>query len=383
MKLNLKSTNVFDRNYAEYQNKTRNVVNQGGSRSSKTYSIAQLFLVILTTENNVVLTVARKTLPSLRATAMRDFFDIIKGQDLYREANHNKSDLIYKYKSNEVEFISVDQPQKIRGRKRRYLWLNEANEFSYEDYKQLNMRTTGQLFFDFNPSDEFHWIYDHILTRDDTTFIQSTYKDNPFLEREIVKEIEMYRKLDQNYWRIYGLGERGISELKIYTHWQYCDELPEGDEMIYGLDFGYNNQTALVKIVIKDQKYYWDEVLYKTYMTNNDLIEKLKELKVGENAVIYADSAEPQRIEEIHQAGFNIKPSDKDVNKGIDTIKSKAFLITKQSVNLLKEVKSYSWKEKDGKPLDEPVKQNDHLLDAGRYAIHTHAASPQPGFYAV
>lgn len=312
---------------------------------------------------------------------MKDFFDIMRNEGLYKQELHNKTELTYRFRTNEIEFISVDQPQKVRGRKRQYLWMNEANEFSLEDYRQLSMRTEGSIFMDFNPSDEFHWIYDHVLTRDDSELIKSTYIDNPFLPRSIVKEIETYKTLDQNYWRVYGLGERGVSELKIYSHWK-IDERQEFDETIYGLDFGFNNPTALVRIGIKDQQYYWKELLYESHLTNTELINRLKDMKLG-NARIYADSAEPQRIEEIRKAGFNIKPSDKDVKKGIDHIKSHAFYITKDSVNLLKEVKSYSWKEKDGRALDEPVKQYDHLLDAGRYAVHTHSLKVEPSLYVV
>ena len=375
----LNGTPVLERNWDEYQKGTRLIINQGGRGSSKTYSIAQLFLILLITKKNTLLTIARKTLPALRATAMRDFFEIMKAEGLYRVERHNKTSQNYRYGSNEVEFISVDEPQKVRGRKRQYLWMNEANEFAYEDFRQLNLRTEKQIFMDFNPSDEFHWIYDHILTREDCTLIKSTYKDNPFLDSTIVKEIELLRGLDKNYWRIYGLGERGISEAKIYSHWQYCDELPNNpDEIIYGLDFGYNNQTAFIKIALNDQVPYWDEQIYESFLTNSQLIEKIKSLEISRSDVIYADSAEPQRIEELRRAGFQVKSADKDVGKGIDTIKSRAWFITKRSTNVFKEVKSYSWKTKDDKILDEPVKQNDHAMDAGRYAVHTHSIIPKP-----
>ncbi len=302
---------------------------------------------------------------------MKDFFEIMKSQGVYREANHNKSEHIYKYRGNEIEFISVDQEQKIRGRKRQYLWMNEANEFKYNDFRQLVMRTERQIFMDYNPSDEYHWIYDNVLTRNDAEKIHSTYLDNKHLNPEIIKEIERLRGMDQNYWRIYGLGLRGASEAKIYTHWQLCDALPENpDEIVYGLDFGFNNPTALVKIAAKDKNFYWQEKLYQSFLTNTQLIEKLGTFEIG-NAIIYADSAEPARIAEIKRAGFNIKPAKKEVKERIDFIKSHEFHITKDSVNVQKEAKSYSWKLKDEKPTDEPVKDNDHLMDAGGYAIYT------------
>ena len=384
MILNQRATNVFERNYDEFDSKNRFVVNQGGRGSSKTWSLAQLFLWLLISKRNYLLTVCRKTLPALKATAMRDFFMIMKNAGIYREEFHNKTELIYKMNTNEIEFVSIDQPQKIRGRKRQYLWMNEANEFSYEDFRQLNLRTEKQVFMDYNPSDEFHWIYDHVLTREDAKFIKSTYLDNPFLEPEIVKEIERLKGVDHNYWRIYGLGERGISEATIYNHWELCDKMPEvPDEIIYGLDFGFNNPTALVKIAIQDGEYYLEEILYQSHLTNQELINKLRDLDITEYKTIYADSAEPARISEIDNAGFFIEPADKDVKKGIDTIRTNKIHITKSSINLLKEIKSYKWKVKDEKPLDEPVKENDHLMDSMRYAIYTNSIKPQPGIAII
>lgn len=378
MKFQTTGTRVFERNFDAFKSDKRFIVNQGGTRSSKTYSIAQIFATELFKGKNILLTVVRKTLPSLKASAYKDFLDIIKASDCYNENNHNKSELTYKYKDAEIEFISVDQPQKIRGRKRQILWINEANELSYEDFRQLNLRTEQKIFLDYNPSDEYHWIYDNVMTRDDCIFIQSTYKDNPFLDKNIVQEIERLRATDENYWRIYGLGERGISETTIYKHWQLCDEIPPEDEKIYGLDFGYNNPSALLEVNFKDKEVYTKEKLYESFLTNQQLIQKMKDLEISETDYIYADTQEPQRIEEIKQAGFNIYPSDKDVGKGIDTVKSSIIYIIKDSVNLLKEIKNYKYKVKDEKVLDKPVKVNDHLMDCMRYALHTHLQRLEP-----
>lgn len=378
MKLQLKITDVFDKNYEQYQKGTRIVVNQGGRGSSKTWSLAQLFILMMLKKKNTLFTICRKTLPSLKASAMRDFFIILNDHKIYNPERHNKTELTYIYKSNEIEFVSIDQPQKIRGRKRQYLWMNETNEFSYEDFRQLNLRTDRQIFMDFNPSMEFHWIYDNILPRDDAVLIKSTYNDNPFLDDSIVKEIERLKGVDENYWRIYGLGERGITETTIYRNWDYVDRLPESpDEVIYGLDFGFNNPTALSKVALKDKEPYCEEKLYQSHLTNSQLIELMKDMGIGDN-YIYADASEPQRIEEIAQAGFNIKPADKDVKKGIDILRSHKIYITKSSTNMLKEIKSYCWKEKDGRPLDEPVKDWDHLMDANRYAVHSHSQRAEP-----
>jgi phage terminase large subunit len=387
MELNLKGTNVFDRNYNA---KTRFVVNQGGTGSSKTYSLAQLFVILPLEVTGKVFSIVRKSMPSLRATAMRDFLNILQEQNLYSESNHDKTNGIYRLHGNEIEFFGLDQPQKVRSIRRDYLWLNEANEMSLESFRQLNMRTNTKVYMDYNPSDEFHWIYENVLTRKDCTFIKSTYLDNPFLSPDVIKEIEHYRQIDPNYWNIYGLGERGVSQVRIYNHWELVDSLPTREveengkmknvfngEHIYGLDFGYNHPTSLCEVVLKDDDVYTGEVIYESYLTNQELIKKMEDLDISKKDYIFADSAEPQRIEEIKKAGYNIRPADKDVSKGIDSIKSRKLFVTKESVNAQKELKSYSWKVKNEVVLDEPVKIRDDFCDSLRYAVHSFDNKPR------
>ena len=367
--LKLDGTVVLEKNLAA---KTRLVVNQGGSRSSKTTSLAQLFLIRLQQEQNEVFSIVRKSLPALKGSAMRDFFDMLRFHDLYREENHNKTENIYRYGTNEVEFFSVDEPQKIRGRKRKYLWMNEANEFTYEDFLQLALRTTGTIYFDYNPSDEVHWIYEKILTRPDVTFIKSTYRDAlKFLPAETIAEIERLKDEDETYWQIYGLGEPAASSALVYRRWKMVDKMPDGADIWYGLDFGFNNPSALVAVGERDKEIYVEEKLYETRLTNTDLVGRLKDLDIG-RAEIFADCAEPQRIEEIMRAGFNIHPSDKSVKVGIDSVKRQVIHVVQPSSNLVREFRSYKNKlDKAGNVIDEPVKFKDHLMDAMRYAIHT------------
>ena len=376
MRLQIEGTPVFVKNWQALQDKKRIIVNEGGTGSSKTYSLAQVFFLLLLQDKGNVLTVARKTMPALRGTAMRDFFAILQKEGIYNPANHDKTNNIYSYKTNMIEFLSVDDPARVRSRKRDFLWLNEANEFDLEDWRQLSMRTSGAIFLDYNPSYQYHWIYDEVLSREDCLIIHSTFEDNPFLSREIVKEIKHYQEIDENYWRIYGLGLRGKTEARIHQNWDYCQELPEGDT-IYGLDFGYNNPTALLKIVLRDEGWYVEEILYEKFLTNSQLIKKLKELNIPKQKEIYCDSAEPQRIEEIQNAGYWALPADKDVGKGIDTVNSRKLFITKNSLNCVEEIKKYSWKQKDKgfldeKFSDEPVKIFDHLMSSLRYGIHSH-----------
>jgi phage terminase large subunit len=305
---------------------------------------------------------------------MRDFFEILNTWNLYDEKCHNKTDNTYILNGNLVEFMSMDQPQKKRGAKRNFLWLNEANEFTFEDFQQLVMRTTEDVDIDYNPSDEFHWIYDRLLTRPDVTFIKSTYKDNPFLPQSLIDEIEYLKEVDENYWRVYGLGERGTSKSIIYPTWHLVDAIPDFvDEIVYGVDFGFNNPTTVLAVGIYDKRYlYIDELVYETRLTNRALIDRLNEFKVPKTKVLKCDCEDPARIEEIRMAGFNAQGCMKgknSVKNGIDKIKRHSLYVTKRSVNVIKELKSYKWKEDaNGHVLDEPVKFNDHGMDALRYA---------------
>lgn len=372
-KLELKSTISFE--YC-YNSKKRNIILQGGARAGKTYGILHYLIVKALEEPGIIIAISRKTRPALKFSAEKDFFDILKSLNIYNEQFHNKTDSVYRLGKSEIEFLSLDEPTRVRGRKRDYLFINEANEFNYEDFTQFSLRTTKKIIFDYNPHEQFSWIYNKILIRKDTDFFVLTYKDNPFLSREIVKEIEGYKGADENYWRIYGLGLRGFAQALIFTHWQYCDELPkEFDRTIVGLDFGYNNPSAVVRVIEKDKDFYLDEKLYQSHLTNNDLIEKMKELNITEEDEIYPDMSEPARLEELKRAGFNVLDSDKEVKAGIDFIKSRKIYVTKRSVNLIKELRSYSWKTKNERLLDEPVKENDHLIDATRYAIYSSSKS--------
>lgn len=366
----MEATNVFHRNYQSHK---RIIVNQGGTGSSKTYSLAQLFIVKALETTGKTFEIIRLNMPSLRETAMGDFFKILREADLYRESRHSKTTNTYNLNGNDIKFFGLDEPQKVRSRRRDYAWLNESNELSLEAFRQINMRTNIQLFMDFNPSDEFHWIYDHVLTREDCELIVSTYLDNPFLPEEVIKEIERFKELDPNYWKVYGLGQRGAKQARIYTHYEMIDSLPDGEHM-YGLDFGFNNPVALNEVVFKDDEVYANELLYKSRLTTPEIISEFVRLGVSKDDYIFADSEDPAKIAEIENAGYNIRPAIKgkdSVRAGIDQIKSRKLYITKASSNLLKELQTYSWKVKGDMVLDEPVKVRDHAVDALRYAVHS------------
>jgi phage terminase large subunit len=207
MELELKTTRVFSKNHQQLQDDDiRFIINQGGSRSSKTYSLCQLLIVYALQNPKKVISIVRKSFPALRATVMRDFLEVLKDLDLYNSEYHNKTNHIYRFPNGtEIEFFSVDDEQKIRGRKRDICWCNEANEINRDEFVQLNIRTDNKFFCDFNPSDTEHWLYD-LIERPDAIKLHSTYKDNPFLPKSLVKEIEELIKTDEDYYNIYALG---------------------------------------------------------------------------------------------------------------------------------------------------------------------------------
>ena len=379
----IKTTNVF---HKAYRSSTRITCLQGGTRSSKTYSLCQLFIVKCLEETGKIFTICRKTLPALKGTAYRDVLNILKEMNLYSEANHNKSELSYTLNGNLIEFISIDQPQKIRGRKRDYLWLNEANEFDFESWTQLTLRTTDKIYLDYNPSDPYSWIYEMVITRDDCTFIKSTYLANPFLDKDTIDEIERLKDIDPDYWRVYGMGEIGSIQTMIFRNFNLVDDV-QGRLIGYGLDFGFTNSpTALVEVRQLEDSLYIRELLYEKRLTNTDLANKLREFGIDRTTEIVADSAEPKSIEEIYRQGFNIKPAKKGagIHLGIDIMRRYKLHITKDSLNAIKEFRGYKWAtDKNGDVLNTPVKVNDHLVDAVRYLCLNKLSINHSGKYYI
>ena len=364
------------------------IVEQGGTRSGKTYNIILWIIFEYCTKNrNKVVTVCRKSFPSLRATVLRDFMQILETHKLYNEKYHNKSNSEYFLFGNLIEFISLDQPQKIRGRKRDLLFINEGNELYFEDWQQLVFRTQERIVLDFNPSDEYHWIYDKVLPREDCDFFKTTYLDNPFVEESIKKEIELLKDTDEQYWQIYGLGERAASRSTVFRYAEVT-HIPEDAELVaYGMDFGYTNDpSTLVSVYTKDINLYVKEHLYRTAMTTMDIHKFLLSEKL-ENKPIYADSAEPRLISELKRMGHSIFPSVKgkdSINAGIDLLKRYKINILSSSTNAISEFRNYKWKEdKTGALLNTPIDEHNHIIDPCRYATYSILSKPRFGSYAI
>jgi len=358
------------------------LVNVGGARSGKSYATAQFLIMKALNEKGLNIGITRKTMPALKMTNYRLITDLLGKYGLYKPSCHNRSEHYYILNGSRLQFFSLDDPEKIKSSEFNYIWMEEATEFAYNDYLVLLTRLSApaakggnRIYLTLNPTDANCWIAKNLLGRKDVEVIHSSYKDNPFLSNEYVNTLLSLKDYDTNAYNVFALGQWGSSDKIIYKNWQYAQEEPQNpQDVIWGLDFGFNNPSALVRICIKDNIFTAAEYLYQTGLTTQDLTEKLVQIISPQERTqtIYADAAEPDRIAQIARAGFNIKPADKAVSNGIMAVKAAKLFITKTSVNLIKEIQNYCWKtDLNGNVLEDPVKFNDHALDALRYALYT------------
>ena len=341
----------------------------GGSSASKTISILLWLIDYAQSNKGELISVVSETFPHLKRGAMRDFLNIMQEHHYYQDKRWNKTDCIYEFPTGSlIEFFSADQPGKVRGPRRDIVFINEANNISYETYTQLEIRTKKIIWLDWNPVNEF-WFYTEVLGKQDVDFITLTYKDNEALSPEIIDALES-RRSNKNWWNVYGLGKLGMIEGRIYTNWQFVDDIPHEARLFRrGMDFGYTNDpTSIIAGYQYNGGYILDEELYQRGMTNNSIADFLKNVSY---CLVKADSAEPKSIEEIRQYGINIVPVMKgkdSVRQGIQFVQDQKISVTKRSVNLIKEYRNYMWQQDmDGKFLQKPEGGNDHALDAVRY----------------
>lgn len=368
-------TNVFSRNIEAFNNGYRRIVNKGGTSSSKTISVLQLLLEIAIARRNdsgVIISVISETFPHLRLGAMRDFEKILANREFQRDRDYELSNHVYYFKKSIIEFFSADSG-KATGPRRDIAYLNECNNINYNVVTEIEQRTRECIFYDYNPHSIF-WIEDKVISlpENERYVIKSNYLDNDQLDSAIRKEIELKASRDPNYKRVHVDVEYGISEGLIFTHYNLVDEMPDTDRQRHGIDFGFTNDpTTLIDLRLNNGELWIDELLYRTQMTNQDIISILKSFNL-ERKIIVADSAEPKSIEEIYRAGVNIKPAVKgadSINRGIDLLKTYKLNVTKRSINLIKELRNYSWRiSKDGSMTNEPIDNFNHAIDALRYA---------------
>jgi phage terminase large subunit len=366
--IKVKTTKVFD---VLYSSEKRINVFQGSSRASKTYNILIYYVYKLLQEDNKVLSIVRKTLPALKGSVLRDLKEILILFDVYDPNKWHTADGYYQLGTNTIEWFSIDDETKVRGRKRDYLFINEATEVSYDEYIQLILRTSGMVVLDLNPSLWQSWIYD-LEGKEDVSYNIITYQDNPFLPQTQIDEIEKLKERDPNLWRIFGLGLKGMPTKMVFTHHQIYYELPTDAKLLgYGIDWGYSDPSTLVAVYRSGENLYCEEKLYLKNITIPDFIYKIKDLGLNLYDDFIADSANPQAIEELKRNGINCKPVKKNsILHGIDLLKRNNVFINVSSRNLLEELQSYIWKtDKNGNNLDEPVDTNNHLIDGIRYVL--------------
>lgn len=350
---------------------------QGGTSASKTISILLYLIDRAQSDKSKTLTsVIAESTPHLKRGALRDFKNIMMEHKYWKDNSWNATDSIYTFETgSQIEFFSADQPDKLRGARRDRCFINEANNVHLDAFDQLEVRTKEFIFIDWNPSTEF-WFYTDILPhRDDVEHIILTYKDNEALSPEIVNSIEQ-RKNRKGWWQVYGLGQLGEVEGKIYKDWVIIDEIPpEARLERRGLDYGYTNDpTAIVDVYKWNGAFIWDEVTYQKGLSNRQIADIL--LNQDNNTVlVIPDSSEPKSNDELIMYGVNLLPASKgqgSVNHGIQVVQSQRIFVTKRSVNIIREYRNYLWEtDRDGKILNTPEGGFDHAMDAGRYAMET------------
>ena len=346
---------------------------QGGTSAGKTVGIVEVLIDLSQRDRVPTLTsIVSESFPHLRRGAMRDFELILKTHDYWDDSKWDKTNSVYLFETgSKIEFFSVDQPEKVRGARRDRLFINEANNISFSAFEELEVRTKDFIFIDYNPTHEF-WVFTEVIPkRDDSEVLILTYKDNEALSQNIIDSIEQ-RKGRAGWWKVYGLGELGEVEGRIYTGWAIIDDIPHEARLErYGLDFGYTHDpSAIVAVYYYNGGYILDEILYARGMSNRQLAETFQNLK---SALIIADSAEPKSIDEIRSYGLNVLESVKgagSVSHGIQVVQDQQVSVTKRSTNIIKEYRNHLFEtDKDGKILNVPEHEFSHSMDAIRYAL--------------
>jgi phage terminase large subunit len=377
--------------FSDIEKSRRICILQGGTRSGKSFSAMQWILVKALSEPNVVISVVRKSFPSMRVSIMRDFVGIMKDLGIWDENRWSATEHIYTFDNGTiVEFMSIDSSEKRKGSARDYLFVDECNELSREDWFQLFIRTRKKSIIAYNPSfGTNNYIFTEIQTHPEADLFISTFKDNPYLEKQIVEEIERLKEINPEYYKIYGLGLPGNNVGTIFSI-NLVDEVPENAEFVaFGLDYGFTvDPTSLVAIWKRDKDLYIDELIYQKGMVTSDIAQRLADLEVGREE-IWADSAEPRLNEELYRLGFNVKAVRKgkdSIKLGIDLMMQYRLIVTKRSTNIVKEFGEYVWMvDKNGNFENIPVDYSNHAIDAIRYVCmeRLNAKKIKAGQYSI
>jgi phage terminase large subunit len=366
---------------------------KGGTSAGKTICILLILIDYAIRNDGKEISVVSESIPHLRRGAFKDFCQLLKGLGRYNDNQLNKSVLKYTFTNGSyIEFFSTDQSDKLRGARRTDLYINECNNVPFDAYNQLAVRTSGNIWLDYNPSSLF-WVDKEIIGQEDADYITLTYKDNEVLDQAIVKEIEKAKEKSKtstywaNWWRVYGLGETGSLEGVCIPDWKEIDVIPQESRLLaYGMDFGYSvDPTTLIALYKWNDAYIYDEVLYKKGMLNRDISRFLSQADIKEN--ITADSAEPKSIAELQGYGHNIHGVTKgrdSVVYGINLINQNEIYVTSRSKNLKRELGGYVWaKDKEGNTLQKPSGEHPDCIDAARYVLTDQLENPNKGQYFI
>ena len=373
----------------------RKKVIQGGTSAGKTYAILAV-LIHIAAKAKTEISVVSESIPHLRRGAMKDFGKVMQWTNRWRDEGWNKTLLTYTFANGStIEFFSADQEAKLRGARRQVLYINEANNIEFEAYHQLAIRTSEAIYIDFNPVSEF-WAHTEVLAEQDSELIVLTYRDNEALPATIRDDIEAAQVKAAtstywaNWWKVYGLGEVGSLQGVVFDDWQQVDGIDfAGDKLVaIGLDWGYTNDpTAVVAVYKRGSAVLVHELMYSTGLTNQDIAEHLRKLGIGRSWPIIADSAEPKSIEEVHRLGFNIHPATKgadSIRNSIDILKRQPMLVTRESTNLIKELRNYTWDtDRTGASLGVPIDRYNHAIDAVRYVALNKLSANAGGRYVI
>ncbi len=388
--MDIQTTRVYEENAQAWLDSKRRALNEGGTYSSKTYSILQILILIAQhAKARLLISVVSESLPHLKRGCIRDFFNIL-GESPNNNPRYNKTEQTYTFGFGTIEFFGADDKDKVRGPRRDILFINEANNVPWDAARGLDIRTNKFTFCDWNPVGEF-WVHQYEdsggqaipgwLSEQSSAYIHSTYLDAlDVIPQEVVANIESNRDKDPNWWNIYGLGLLGRIEGLVYPFFTQVDRLPDG-KIFYGLDFGFSvDPTVVVANVIIGDKLFSSEVIYKTGLTNDAIARQMDLLKVGKNSTeIYADASEPKSIEEIRLKGFSIYPAEKgpgSVEYGIQKVNQFTQHWTKDSLNCIKEQRNFRYiQDKNGKLTEKTLHLYSHGMDARRYAVSSQMGS--------
>lgn len=358
-----------------YTSSSHIVINQGGTSSGKTYAIMQVLFCLASETEKLVITVVGQDIPNLKAGVTRDALSIYNSSEKLKLLikSYNRSDRIFEFHNESIiEFKSYDNAQDSKSGKRDYLFVNEANGMDFNVYTELALRTKIRIFIDYNPNTEF-WAHDNLIGKPGVQVIISDHRHNPFLSENTRNKIESLKDDDTEFWKVYARGITGKISGLILNNWFLCTDIPTGSRLIAaGLDFGFSNdETGCIEVYMQNGELWVNELIYETGLTNPDIANKLTAAGINKNTEIIADSAEPKSIEELRRLGWRVTGAKKgadSIKHSIDILKRYRINITRQSVNLRKELARYKWRvDKTGKTLNEPIDSWNHLIDPLRY----------------